>query len=422
MLIVALLLSGLVLPGTDRPVRAGDPNVNDAIAQQQRMQAALAASAAQLAALRRSQSSLTVSLARLTDNLQKVGVEIQRAEDDLARLTGQLNAARDELKQYEEQIASLETDLAAVATGIETSRVDLVRRQALLQDHLRAAYEQSQTSVLEVMLSTSSLSEATSQLGFMLTLSDDDARLADEIKRERKRLEVRQQTLRDGRTTLGQLRDSAAQRASALDEQQATVDAAKRTLDAKRRQLEQLKRAQESQLAKTAANARERARIVEQQKRALAGQRALVERLKAAALKLDLAFHGRFAWPEHGNFIVTQEFGHTSFDTAHTGMDMAYLSPHCGGPIYAAADGTVLADGRPNAAYGDTAIGVVLGHSQRLQSWYWHMSREVVAVGQAIKAGDLIGYEGATGQATGCHLHFQVMFDEQPVNPRLYLP
>ena len=119
---------------------------------------------------------------------------------------------------------------------------------------------------------------------------------------------------------------------------------------------------------------------------------------------------------------MTQEFGHTSFESFHSGIDLAYTSPICGGPIYAAADGVVLADGRPNAQYGDTAIGVIIGHSQRLQTWYWHLSREVVSVGQSVRAGDIIGYEGATGWATGCHLHFQVMFDDQPVNPRQYLP
>ena len=50
------------------------------------------------------------------------------------------------------------------------------------------------------------------------------------------------------------------------------------------------------------------------------------------------------------------------------------------------------------------------------------MSREIVNVGDTVVTGQIIGYEGATGYATGCHLHFQVMFDGQPVNPRSYLP
>jgi len=45
-----------------------------------------------------------------------------------------------------------------------------------------------------------------------------------------------------------------------------------------------------------------------------------------------------------------------------------------------------------------------------------------VNVGQRVETGDLIGYEGATGNATGCHLHFQVNLDDIPINPRNYLP
>ena len=119
--------------------------------------------------------------------------------------------------------------------------------------------------------------------------------------------------------------------------------------------------------------------------------------------------------------MVTQEFGPTMFNTFHTGLDMAYVN-RCGGPIYAAGDGIVIADGRPNAKYGDFAIGVVIGHSQRLATLYWHLSREIVTVGQEVHVGDLIGYEGATGFATGCHLHFEVDFDGAAVNPRKYLP
>jgi Membrane proteins related to metalloendopeptidases len=82
----------------------------------------------------------------------------------------------------------------------------------------------------------------------------------------------------------------------------------------------------------------------------------------------------------------------------------------------------VLEDGRPLAQYGDTAIGVVIGHSQRLQTYYWHLSNEIVTVGQQVHTGDVIGYEGMTGMATGCHVHFAVMFDGSLINPRLYLP
>jgi murein DD-endopeptidase MepM/ murein hydrolase activator NlpD len=420
---LALLLVALILPSAgSREAHAGSPNVNDAIAEQEKMEAALARGRAELANLARQEAELTATIADLNGSLQEVGLQIEAKAKELQDLTFQLEKARAELVGYQQQIATLESDLKAVEAGIEQSKADLVVRQQLLQDHLRVAYEQSQTSLLEVLLSSDSLGDATNQLGFMLTLSDQDAQLADEIQQAKTRLEIKQQTLRDGRQTLSELRDSTKQRAEALDRQQAALAEAKRQLDEQRAKLAKLLADREAALEKNQQRADEEAATIAEQEHALEGQRALVERLKEEARKLGIAYRGRFAWPEKGNFMVTQEFGHTSFDAHHTGIDMAYVSPHCGGPIYAAASGVVLADGRPNAAYGDSAIGVIVGHSQTLQTWYWHMSREIVHVGQQVNAGDLIGYEGATGWATGCHLHFQVMSNGSPVNPRAYLP
>jgi murein DD-endopeptidase MepM/ murein hydrolase activator NlpD len=421
-LVLVLALAALVPVGARHPVFADDPNVNDAMAQQQHMEAELARQRAQLSDLRREQAELTTSLAELSTNLDRVGLELTSAQRQLELVTRALEKSRADLVRYQIQIANLEDNLRAVATDIQETRRELVGREALLQDHLRAAYEQSQTSILEVLLSTESFTQASSRLGYMLTLSDEDRRLAEAIRATRERLQIRRQTLQDGRKTLGDLRAAAAERTAALDKQQRQVDAARQKLEEYQLQLEELQAAQQTQLAAALRNEDTTREIIAAEETELAGQQALVDRLKEEADKLDIAYRGRFDWPEQGEFMVTQEFGRTSFNPNHTGLDMSYRVPRCGGPIYAAADGTVLADGRPNLKYGDTAIGVVIGHSQRLQTWYWHLSNEVVAVGQQVETGDIIGYEGATGMATGCHLHFQVMFDDEPANPRNYLP
>jgi murein DD-endopeptidase MepM/ murein hydrolase activator NlpD len=422
-MLVAFLAVGMLATGTQpRTANADDPSVNQAITEQQQMEALLAQQRAQLADLRREQADLTESLASLATDLDAVGLEITAARRELERLGNILQQSRSDLERYRLQIANLATDLASVSDEIDKSRQELAGREALLQEHLRSAYETSQTSILEVLLSTESFGEASSQLSYMLTLSDEDRQLAEEIRAERERLKVRRQTLKEGRATLGDLRDSEAERVAALDEQQRELDAARAALEQKEKQLEELQAEQRAQLAAAARDEQTTSQLIEAQKLQLAAQDDLVTRLKAEADKLDIAYRGRFAWPERGAFMVTQEFGSTPFNWHHTGLDMSYITPHCGGPIYAAADGVVLADERPNIAYGDTAIGVVIGHSQRLQTWYWHMSREIVTVGQQVVAGDLIGYEGATGIATGCHLHFQVMLDGNPVNPRNYLP
>jgi murein DD-endopeptidase MepM/ murein hydrolase activator NlpD len=275
--------------------------------------------------------------------------------------------------------------------------------------------------VLEVLLSTDSFTKASNELSYMLTLSDEDRRLADEIRDKRSRLEVRSETLNVGRDSLTKLRDTAAARAAALAEQQKQLDAARAALEEKKKQLEELQGAQEQRFTSVTQSEDAQQQLIAAQEQQLAAQQSLVDKLQEAADRLDIAYRGRFDWPERGAFMVTQEFGWTQHNTHHTGIDMAYLD-RCGGPIYAAGDGIVLADGRPNSKYGDWAIGVVVGHSQRLATLYWHLSREIVTVGQEVHVGDVIGYEGATGFATGCHLHFEVDFDGAAVNPRNYLP
>jgi murein DD-endopeptidase MepM/ murein hydrolase activator NlpD len=403
------------------PVRASNPSVDGAVAEQQRMQAELARQRSQLADLQRSQVNLTANLVGISGDLRSVGLQIEQAALQLDQAERALEQVRAQLRQYEIDISTLSQTLAELASGIRVSTIELAGREALLQDHLRTAYEQSQTSVLEVLLSTDSFSKASSELSYMLTLSDQDRQLAVEIRDRRSMLQTKRDTLGVGRQTLSDLRDAEAARAVDLVAQQKQLDAARAALEQKRKQLETLRGTQEERLVSVSQGATAQQQLIAAQEQQLAAQQALVEKLKEAANRLDVAYRGRFDWPERGAFLVTQEFGRTPFSLFHTGLDMAYLV-RCGGPIYAAGDGIVLADGRPNAKYGDSAIGVVIGHSQHLATLYWHLSREIVSVGQEVHVGDLIGYEGATGFATGCHLHFEVDLDGVPINPRNYLP
>ncbi len=418
----AVMMALVVMPRGSTTVLAGDPDVNGALAQQQDMEQQLAQQRTTLASLVETQSSLGSDLAQISGDLAAVGIAIDDAETRLQAMALELQDARAQLGVYRAQLTNLAANLGKIEADIGVSTANLNARETLLQDHLRAAYRESQVSMLEVILSSQSFSQTAAVLGDMLTLSDGDRQLADEIRNARAQLQIRQATLRQGRTTLAGLEQAVATRTATLADQQRELDAAQQALTEKKAKLEKLQAEEEAQLVAAQADADAYRQKIADQEAALTGQAELIASLKQEADKLDVAYHGRFAWPLIGDFVVTQEFGHTSFESFHSGIDLAYTSPICGGPIYAAADGVVLADGRPNAQYGDTGIGVIIGHSQRLQTWYWHLSREVVSVGQTVRAGDIIGYEGATGWATGCHLHFQVMFDDQPINPRLYLP
>jgi murein DD-endopeptidase MepM/ murein hydrolase activator NlpD len=88
--------------------------------------------------------------------------------------------------------------------------------------------------------------------------------------------------------------------------------------------------------------------------------------------------------------------------TLHAGIDFAMPA---GTPIHAAAAGTVVKAGDAGDGYGNS---VFIDHGNGYLTHYAHQSSLKVTVGEKVSAGGVIGYEGATGDATGPHLHFEV--------------
>jgi len=98
----------------------------------------------------------------------------------------------------------------------------------------------------------------------------------------------------------------------------------------------------------------------------------------------------------------------------HTGIDYAAGT---GAPIKAAGPGIVVWAG-PRGGYGNA---VIIDHRNGLATLYGHQSRVNVTVGQKVSAGQVVGFVGQTGLATGPHLHFEVRELGAPVDPLLYL-
>ncbi len=112
-----------------------------------------------------------------------------------------------------------------------------------------------------------------------------------------------------------------------------------------------------------------------------------------------------------GCFTVSAYYGD---GRNHKGIDLA---AGAGTPIYAVADGTVVSSGY-NGNYG---YSVVVDHGNGVQTRYAHASALNVAAGAAVRQGDVVAFVGRTGQATGNHLHFEVIINGTRVNPAPYL-
>ena len=160
-----------------------------------------------------------------------------------------------------------------------------------------------------------------------------------------------------------------------------------------------------------------------------------------------------YRWPlEHAR--ITQAFGPSTGGLFvvggvrfHDGIDLANF---CGAKILAAHDGVVIGAGRhvldvsgwagdvagyqarldAKNLWGGLALTVVIDDGNGYRSVYVHFHRVDVKVGDVVHAGDVIGVEGSTGHATGCHLHYSLFFANDlarfETNPadvtRYYLP
>lgn len=152
-------------------------------------------------------------------------------------------------------------------------------------------------------------------------------------------------------------------------------------------------------------------------------------RTEAAARPIAPADLTGYQWPlPHGR--ITLPFGPSAWGSRvvagepfHDGVDLATF---CGDRIVAAHDGVVLAASRrydrlmgwigdlqpyldrleAKGLWSTLPIVIVIDDGNGYRSMYAHLSKAVVARGDVVEAGDLIGYEGNTGRASGCHLHY----------------
>jgi murein DD-endopeptidase MepM/ murein hydrolase activator NlpD len=122
-------------------------------------------------------------------------------------------------------------------------------------------------------------------------------------------------------------------------------------------------------------------------------------------------------WPLEGR--VASSFGERADPingegAFHPGID---IDAPFGTPVRAAGDGDV-AGGTTGSGYGRE---VILDHGHNVETIYAHLSGIAVIPGQHVIRGQIIGYVGQTGRATGPHLHYEVRIHNVPVNPHKYL-
>lgn len=130
--------------------------------------------------------------------------------------------------------------------------------------------------------------------------------------------------------------------------------------------------------------------------------------------KVVKSSENKFIWPLGEVYKITSSFG-VRLGELHTGID---LPANRGTPIIAAMDGRVLFSGYA----GGHGNSIYIEHRDNYFTRYSHNSVLLVGKGDYVKKGQVIAFVGSTGNSTGNHLHFEIRYDDIPLNPLDFLP
>jgi murein DD-endopeptidase MepM/ murein hydrolase activator NlpD len=321
--------------------------------------------------------------------INQLNLTIKKTNTSITLTNKQINTTKLQIQQLGDSIASDEQMIADEQKGLAQS--------------LRILSESEQEPIAVALLSSSGLSQAWQDIGDIEAIQSSID--ADIIK-----LAANEQSLSDTKS-------AQVSKNQQLKTQQQSLTTQKGSLSA-------TKDAQSQLLVQTKSQESTYQQLIAQKKAQEASFESALNDLKAQYNQAVnpsqvLGFSpGTLSWPIAGTIRITQFFGDTSFSNAHEalysghGHDGLDIGTPIGTPVMAALDGTVLATGNTDATKGcqGGSFGkwIMLEHNDGLNTMYAHLSQIGVTPGQKVTTGEVIGYSGETGYATGPHLHFGV--------------
>lgn len=345
----------------------------------------------QLAQLNKEIAQYQTQLDSTTKQKNTLQNKVSQLDLQRKKLNASINLTKNQIKTTELQIRQLASGIADKQSTIESDR-------DALAESLRILDRSEQQPLSLAILSAGDISEAWQDI-------DTIASIQDAVQIDIERLAEEKQSLAVSKST-------AESKKAQLLKQQQTLVTQQGSLDATRK-------AQAELLAQTKSQESTYQAILAQKKAQEASFESALENLKS---QLNVAVNPSEITPAGkgvlhmpvDNARITQYFGNTPFAASgayggkgHNGMDFA---ASVGTPIRAALSGTIVGTGNTDSIRGCYSFGkwVMIKHNNGLSTMYAHFSQISVSQGQSVATGQVIGYSGETGYATGPHLHFGV--------------
>lgn len=343
-------------------------------------------------------AALDKEIAQYEAELNTVSSKKQTLQNALSQLDISIKKTTASIKVTQTQISSTELQIKQLSGTIADTQESIDVENAGLGESLRRLSENDARPLAILMLSADGLTGAW-----------DDVQA----------LNALQFAVHSHVVALGQEKTTLTNKKATAEEKRAELLAQQKKLQTQQGSLNAQKKAQSDLLAQTKSQESAYQKLIVQKKAQEADLEAALSDLKAKyniAVNPDQitpAGQGILRWPVD-NVRITQYFGNTAFARSgaysgkgHNGIDFA--AP-IGTPLKAALSGTVVGTGNTDTVRGCYSFGkwVMVKHANGLSTMYAHLSQINVAQGEPVSTGDLLGYSGETGYATGPHLHFGV--------------
>lgn len=374
--------------GFSHPVIKGDTTVDDLKQQKQEKQAKL--------------SEITKKIADYQAEIKQKQSQANTLRNAIAILNLQIAATEARIEATENEIDTTNLEIADVTNQIIETERQIRKQKDVLRELISQINDLDQMSPLEIALENDNFTDFLNQLQYATSIQERSQQVLTEIKQLNAQLTLKNAELKKHKSDLDALNESLVASKKGLVDQQRSKQA---MLDQTRGQERAYQKLLSQQQGLQSELEKEIFDIETELNRKL-GNRRLP------------SIKGLIDWPMDG--ILTQGYGNTGFTklgyTFHNGIDIAAPA---GTPIYAVADGVVEdTDTNQYASYGNW---VTVRHTiqtksgpHQLISLYAHMTSFRVKKGQQVKKGDLIGFEGNTGNTTrllygpnrGYHIHF----------------
>lgn len=352
----------------------------------------LPVAAVTLKSAQQQKSTISSRLTQLNKDKKRIQEEKKKLEEKKSSVTNAHAAESKEYKQLVSEINELETNIKEIDLSIEEAQNDYDIQRELLKSRLKVMYENSNESLLDMVVHSKSLTDLMEKLEYMSLISKNDKQLLEEISQLKKDIEFKKTMKVDEKEGLAARADQKKDRINTLKASRAEIDA---QISKNKKELDKLEKQEDS--------------LVEESNRLA----SVIKNLSKTGKKYS---GGTMKWPVPSSYNVTSGYGmryHPILhkNKFHTGIDIGAKK---GVSIVAANSGTVIVAGNSGNGYGNM---VVIDHGGGITTLYAHASKLLVSVGDEVKSGGVIAKIGSTGLSTGPHLHFEVRKSGKVTNP-----